>query len=128
MSYTALSYMLLDSNFLANLPLGPTVAMGAFLLIGMVLYIRSLKKPVPTMADTVQTVGTGQEPVVPHMTITPVEAEGFSDDVIAAITAAIAASLKTSTSNIVIRNIKPAGQNVPVWGMMGRTEQVNSRF
>jgi Na+-transporting methylmalonyl-CoA/oxaloacetate decarboxylase gamma subunit len=52
-----------------------------------------------------------------------------NDDVlIAVITAAIAASLGTSSNGVVIKSIERTGQNVPAWGARGRIEQVYNRL
>lgn len=57
------------------------------------------------------------------------EAKPVQDDaLIAVITAAIAASLGTSSNGVVIKSIERTGQNVPSWGARGRIEQVYNRF
>ena len=57
------------------------------------------------------------------------EAKPAEDDaLIAVITAAIAASLGTSSNGVVIKSIERTGQNVPSWGARGRIEQVYNRF
>lgn len=57
------------------------------------------------------------------------EAKPAQDDaLIAVITAAIAASLGTSSNGVVIKSIERTGQNVPSWGARGRIEQVYNRF
>lgn len=61
---------------------------------------------------------------------TPVVAASPADDdaLIAVITAAIAASLGTSSNGVVVKSIERTGQNVPSWGARGRIEQVYNRF
>lgn len=54
--------------------------------------------------------------------------EAITEELIAVITAAIASSLETHTSNIVVRNIRRVSQTEPVWSNAGRLEQLNSRF
>ncbi|MCP3887578.1 MAG: OadG family protein [Desulfobulbaceae bacterium] len=49
-------------------------------------------------------------------------------ELVAAITTAIAMTLKTSSSNIVIKNIKKVEDNSPAWNRAGIIEQMNSRF
>lgn len=56
------------------------------------------------------------------------EQEELTEEVIAVITAAIAASLQTHTSNIVVKNIRRVSQNAPAWAVAGRSEQLGSRF
>ncbi len=51
-----------------------------------------------------------------------------NDELLAVITAAIAASLGTSANGVVIKSIERTGQNVPAWGARGRIEQVYNRF
>lgn len=50
---------------------------------------------------------------------------GESEELVAVITAAIAASLNTSTHNIVVKNIVRIPDPTPAWGQAGRTEQMN---
>jgi len=59
-----------------------------------------------------------------------VEAETQVDDneIVAAITTAIAMSLGTSASNIVIRNIEKVEERSPQWNRAGIIEQMNSRL
>lgn len=63
-----------------------------------------------------------QKPVVD----TPKEED--QTELIAVITAAIAASLNTSMHNIVVSNITRVSDNTPVWGQTGRSEVMASRF
>lgn len=58
------------------------------------------------------------------------EDENGEDDeeLIAVISAAIAASLNTSIHNIVVRNIIRVDDKTPAWGKAGTIEQMNSRF
>ena len=59
------------------------------------------------------------------------EAEAEEDnmeELVAVITAAVAASLQTSTHNIIVQNILRVGDTTPTWGRAGRVEQMNSRF
>jgi sodium pump decarboxylase gamma subunit len=52
--------------------------------------------------------------------------EGDDEELIAVISAAIAASLNTSIHNIVVRNIVRTNDVTPSWGQAGRMEQLNS--
>lgn len=64
--------------------------------------------------------------------VTPKAVSGSDDEMteelVAVITAAIAASLNTHTSNIVVKNIRRASQTAPAWAVAGRSEQLGSRF
>jgi len=55
-------------------------------------------------------------------------AEEDDEELIAVITAAIAASMNTSIHNIVVSNIVRVNDATPSWGVAGRSEQMNSRF
>lgn len=57
-----------------------------------------------------------------------VEAEENPEELVAVITAAIAASLQTTTHNIVVRNITRVRDVTPVWAKTSRVEQMNARF
>lgn len=50
------------------------------------------------------------------------------DELIAVLTAAIAASLKTSTYNLQIKSYKRVGADAPAWNRAGINENINSRF
>ncbi len=62
------------------------------------------------------------------VTETPTEATGDDNEIIAAITTAIAMTLKTSASNIVIKNIEKVEEQAPQWNRAGIIEQMNSRL
>ncbi|SET81046.1 sodium pump decarboxylases, gamma subunit [Natronincola peptidivorans] len=53
------------------------------------------------------------------------EEEVDDTQLVAVITAAIAASLHTSTHNIVVRNIIRVPDTTPAWNKLGRMQQVN---
>jgi len=61
---------------------------------------------------------------------TPAAAPSLTDDneLIAAITVALAAQLQTSIDNIVIRNIQKIDTNAPAWHRAGIIDQMNSRI
>ena len=56
------------------------------------------------------------------------DAGDITEELIAVITAAIASSLDTHTSNIVVKNIRRVNHAEPAWANAGRAEQLNSRF
>jgi sodium pump decarboxylase gamma subunit len=61
----------------------------------------------------------------PAPEVKPQEDLGESEELVAIITAAIAASLNTSTHNIVVRNIVRVADATPAWGRAGRVDQMN---
>lgn len=50
------------------------------------------------------------------------------EELIAVLTAAVAASLNTSTYNLQIKSYRRIGQNSPAWHKAGINETINSRF
>ncbi|MBE0449387.1 MAG: OadG family protein [Clostridia bacterium] len=68
------------------------------------------------------------EPVVAQKPVVEEPKEEDQSELIAVITAAIAASLNTSMHNIVVSNITRVSDNTPVWGQTGRSEVMASRF
>ncbi len=64
-------------------------------------------------------------PAVDNMTTAQADTE--DEELIAVIMAAINASMGIQ-SNLVIRNITRIGDNTPVWGQIGRHEQMINRF
>lgn len=58
----------------------------------------------------------------------PVASEEDDEELVAVISAAVAASLNTSIHNIVVTNISRVDDKTPSWGIVGRSEQMNSRF
>ncbi len=68
----------------------------------------------------------------PVQEVAPV-AEAAKDDVdeeelIAVLTAAVAASLNTSTYNLQIKSYRRVNNNTPAWNKAGVTETINNRF
>jgi glutaconyl-CoA/methylmalonyl-CoA decarboxylase subunit delta len=61
-----------------------------------------------------------------QVALTPAITDG--DELVAVISAVIAAKLKTSGDNIVIRNIEKIEDRSPVWNRAGIIEQMNNRF
>ncbi|MDI9476687.1 MAG: OadG family protein [Natronincolaceae bacterium] len=47
-------------------------------------------------------------------------------ELIAVITAAVAASLNVSAQDVVVKNIRRVQDSTPIWAKMGRIEQINS--
>ncbi len=57
-----------------------------------------------------------------------VEPKEDEEELVAVISAAIAAQMGTSMHNIVVRNIVRVADATPAWGQSGRFEQMNSRM
>lgn len=74
------------------------------------------------------------ESAAPSEQIQPVQAAEVSADevdeeeLIAVLTAAVAASLNTSTYNLQIKSYRRVGSNKPAWNRAGVTETINNRF
>jgi sodium pump decarboxylase gamma subunit len=68
------------------------------------------------------------KPVAVEKPVVETPQEEDQSELIAVITAAIAASLNTSMHNIVVSNITRVSDNTPVWGQTGRSEVMASRF
>lgn len=71
-------------------------------------------------------------PTTNNKTTTPVESivaetSEFQEDeqLVAVIAAAVAASLHTSTHNIIVRNIVRVPDTTPAWGRLSRMQQIN---
>lgn len=58
----------------------------------------------------------------------PVAAETDDDELIAVLTAAVAASLNTSTYNLRIKSFRRIGQNAPAWNAVSRKEQLENQL
>ncbi len=58
----------------------------------------------------------------------PVLVQEDEEELVAVISAAIAATLGTSVQNIVVRNIVRVPDQTPAWGQSGRVNQMNARF
>ena len=73
------------------------------------------------------TVNNEQAPV--QQTVSEVSENTMSnDELIAVLTAAIAASLNTSTYNLRIKSFRRVVNNSPAWNKAGLNETINSRF
>lgn len=73
-------------------------------------------------------VTTVQKPKEIKPEISVVQEEEESEELIAVITAAIAASLNTTMHNIVVTNIVRIPDDTPAWGQMGRAEVMKARI
>lgn len=106
------------------LGMGITFAALIILLFVMALMDKVLNRKKEEAAVTAVPAAPASQPVS-----TPTEQADKDDgELIAAITTAIAMSLKTSTSNIIVRNIEKVENSIPEWHKAGIIEQMNSRF
>ena len=113
-----------------NLSLGEALAMGgqttviglAILMIVLSLFkVIFYKKP-----------KTQAAPAAAPAQAAPVEKETADDtdeeELIAVLTAAVAASLNTSTYNLRIKSYRRTDNKMPAWNKAGVTETINNRF
>ena len=70
------------------------------------------------------------EPEAPAAkTVKPVKSDEIDDsELVAVITAAVAASLNTSTYNLRIKSLRRIDNNQPAWNRAGIRETINNRF
>ena len=69
--------------------------------------------------------------IVPPVSVvkqTEIVAAEDDEEIIAVLTAAIAASLNTSTYNLRIKSFRRVVNNAPAWNKAGLNETINSRF
>lgn len=92
------------------------------LMIVMIIMEKVFYKAPKTQQDT--PAAEVQEPI-PQAT----QAQDMNDEeLIAVLTAAVAASLKTSTYNLQIKSYRRIGQNTPAWRRAGINDTINSRL
>ena len=89
----------------------------------MITWMNKLLSKMPSSTPT--TVAPPQKTSVAPLMQSKAEND---NEIVAAITTAIAMSLKTSASNIVIRNIEKIDTNSPQWNKAGIIEQMNNRL
>ncbi len=90
--------------------------------------LRGIENQKSQTAASVQTsaVQTAAMPIAPVASAS--SGDEITEELVAVITAAIAASLDTHTGNIVVKNIRRVSQTTPTWAVAGRSEQLGSRF
>lgn len=84
-----------------------------------VIFAPKTKKEPPAEAAT-----SASAPVVAPIAPTPVADETEDEELIAVLTAAVAASLKTSTYNLRIKSYRQISSNTPVWNSVSRRENI----
>ncbi len=99
--------------------LGMTVTFTALIVLSFILDLMRIvfyKKPKAAVVKKVEA-----KPEQTSIT----EAKQDDEELIAVITAAIAANLNTSTNNIIVKNITRLPDSTPAWGRAGRMDQMN---
>lgn len=95
------------------------------ILLFIITWMNKLLNKTPTpSAEPVKVQSPKKTSVTPSST----SKTDNDNEIVAAITTAIAMSLKTSASNIVIRNIEKIDNSSPQWNKAGIIEQMNSRL
>ena len=83
----------------------------------------------PSKSAAVQTpAAPAPAPVVPEAPAAPKADEMDDEELVAVITAAIAASLNTSTYNLRIKSLRRIDNKQPAWNRAGIRETINNRF
>lgn len=113
------------------------LATGYIIILGMLITFAALVLIMfltTVMSKTIQIIENKQKPqapTVPKKTVTEAPVikveKDEDDDLIAVISAAVAASLNTSIHNIVVSNIVRVSDSTPVWGQSGRREVMSAR-
>ncbi|MGN0162599.1 MAG: OadG family protein [Candidatus Ornithomonoglobus sp.] len=105
--------------------IGLSIVFGVLLILMCVLYIFGLifnRKPKKTEASA---PATAAEPVIEETAAEETEDE---EELIAILTAAVAASLNTSTYNLQIKSYRRISDNRPAWNRAGLRETIGNRL
>lgn len=96
----------------------------AVVVLVIYLAVRSRRRS----SETPETVVSEEVKVTtPAVDVKPAEDE-MDEELVAVISAAVAAFLGRPASNLKVRSIRRLEPNAPTWGIMGRQDQINSRF
>lgn len=145
MDVNSLIQSLKDPAIVQSMPLGDKLLAGLYVtLMGMTITFVGLlflwaaialmsrligtKKPSEVKVVERAVAPNAQEAARPTAQVLPANENAVDDALIAVITAAVAASLKTSIHNIVVRNIVRVHDDTPAWARAGRTDQISKRF
>lgn len=120
-----------------NLPLSEALAMGGettllglaivFAVLIILMLVLMLFKVVFYKAPSKQTVSADTaKSVEPAAEI--IENTTDEEELVAVLTAAVAASLNTSTYNLRIKSYRRTDNKMPAWNKAGVTETINNRF
>jgi len=95
------------------------------ILLFIITLMNKLLNKTPAPSATSAKVQHAKETSATPLTRSKTEKD---NEIVAAITTAIAMSLKTSAANIVIRNIEKIDNSSPQWNKAGIIEQMNNRL
>lgn len=95
------------------------------LMSRIIISMENKNKPVPAATVQVSKPSAAEPVAAPGP---GPQAPEEDENLIAVLTAAIAASLNTSMHNIVVRNVRQLPDATPAWSRAGRSEQMSSRF
>jgi glutaconyl-CoA/methylmalonyl-CoA decarboxylase subunit delta len=95
-------------------------------LIILLIMMSWMNKILNKRSSSVPTAQPAMQPQV--VAEKPIEKQVDDNEIVAAITTAIAMTLKTSVSNIVIKNIEKVEEQTPQWNRAGLIEQMNNRL
>lgn len=105
--------------------LGMAITFVALIILwGMIALMSRLLGTKPAPKQAAPKAAPAPKAEMPAAPAPAAEADG---QLIAVISAAIAASLETSIHNIVVTGIRRTDEQTPAWGRMGRLEQMKTR-
>ena len=111
--------------------IGLSIVFAVLLILMIVLKIMEkifYKKPDVVKATDVQMSKQEKIEKAPEI-VKPITTDvDDEEELIAVLTAAIAASLNTSTYNLKIKSYRRVSSNAPAWKRAGLTDTINSRF
>lgn len=121
------------ANWIDSLSIGGQVTVIGVAIVFAVLIILMFVLKIMEKIFAPKTVKTENKieavaPVVEEKKAPVVSSEETDEELIAVITAAIAASLNTSTYNLKIKSFRRVANNAPAWNKAGLNETINSRF
>ncbi|MCX7715190.1 MAG: OadG family protein [Clostridia bacterium] len=96
-----------------------------FAVLVILMFVLMLMKKIFYKETKVETTQETEQKVQP---VFEEDDEISEHELIAVLTAAIAASLNTSTYNLKIKSYKRISSNAPAWNRAGITETINSRY
>ncbi len=107
--------------------LGMGVTFAALIGLSLLLdLLRILFYKDPNKNKPVQVTKTPENKETAKASVEDTGNDGQIDgELVAVITAAIAASLNTTTHNIIVKNIMRTEDSTPAWGRAGRADQMN---
>ncbi len=97
----------------------------AILMIALIIMKKVFYKPDKSLSEKDKDVSIENLPVADSETLTK---ETDCSEIVAVITAAIAATLNTSVYNLKIRSYKRVSNSSPAWNKAGVSEMLNTRL